>query len=184
MTLVFIAGVACYTRGMKQQFTQKYCLVRLLTPLPDGFEFVMQDWPLHVTLADVFKIDSAPGPVLDRLVEALSHMVPFSSTVTGDEWFGHDRSVHVRLLDRTPELQMLHETCIAVLSEFGVEFNSPQFMRAGFRPHSTVRHDSALALGDAVAFDALTLIDMFPGGDPAKRRIVGTVPIGKSTLRA
>ena len=38
------------------KFTQKYVLVHTFKDLPDGYEYSMADWPLHVTLADVFSI--------------------------------------------------------------------------------------------------------------------------------
>ena len=159
-------------------FSQKYCLVQLIAPLPDGAEFSMQDWPLHVTMADVFKIDASPEEVLGGLGAALATVSPFVVTVTGEDWFGPDRSVHVRLLDKTRELERLHEICVATLEPFGVVFNAPQYMRDGFKPHSTVRADESLAVGESVWFSQLTLIDMFPDADPAKRRIVGNVAFG------
>ena len=163
---------------MAERFTQKYCLVQLVAPLSDGFEFVMSEWPLHVTLADVFKVTGEPQEVLGRLGVGVAGLVPFDSTIVGEEWFGPEQTVRVRLLDLTPALRELHETCVTALEEFDVVFNSPQFMRDGFRPHSTVKRGQELHIGDAVRFDALTLIDMFPDGDPAKRRILGTVPFG------
>lgn len=164
---------------MTERFTQKYCLVQLITPLSDGFEFVMSEWPLHVTLADIFKITGGPQSVLDRLGAAVAELDAFSSTIVDEDWFGPERTVRVRLLDPTPALRELHEVCVTTLEEFDVVFNSPQFMHEGFRPHSTIKRDQELRIGESVRFGALTLIDMFPDGDPTKRRIVGTVPFGE-----
>lgn len=162
---------------MTQQFTQKYVLVQLIAPLPDGFEFSMSDWPLHVTLADVFKIDGAPNAMLARLKSELASLSSFTVAADGDDWFGPDRSVRVRLINKTADLQRLHDACVDVLESFGGVFNSPQYMRGGFRPHSTVHGDYAVASGDTVHFHAVTLIDMFPAGDHTRRKILATVPL-------
>ena len=38
-------------------YSQKYTLVTFIKPLEVGASFDMVDWPLHITLADVFAID-------------------------------------------------------------------------------------------------------------------------------
>ena len=158
-----------------QKFTQKYTIVHLLNDLPVGYEYSMADWPLHVTLADVFAIDGDPNDLLVDLKEQLSTHSTVKSEVVGEEWFGEDRSVHVKLLNKTVELQQLHETILAILQSYNVKFNSPEYTREGFRPHSTVQKNGQLELSDVVTFDSITLIDMFPNEDPAQRRILGTV---------
>jgi len=158
-----------------QKLTQKYTIVHLLNDLPVGYEYSMANWPLHVTLADVFAIGGDLNDLLADLKEQLSARSTVKSEVVGEEWFGEDGSVHVKLLDKTAELQQLHETILAVLERYNVKFNSPEYTKEGFRPHSTVQEDGQLELNDIVTFDSITLIDMFPNEDPAQRRILGTV---------
>lgn len=38
-------------------YSQRYALVAFFEPLEVDVEFEMSDWPLHVTLADVFSIN-------------------------------------------------------------------------------------------------------------------------------
>jgi 2'-5' RNA ligase len=158
-----------------QKLTQKYVIAHLVTDLPDGYEYSMADWPLHVTLADVFAIDGDPNDLLVDLSKQLSAHSTVKSEVVGEEWFGEDRSVYVKLLNKTDELQQLHETILAVLQRHNVKFNSPEYTKEGFRPHSTVQKNGRLELNDVVMFDSVTLIDMFPDENPTRRRILGTV---------
>lgn len=158
-----------------QKFTQKYVLVHTIKDLPNGYEYVMEDWPLHVTLADVFSIKGTPDDLLHELEHQLSTLTPVTSTVVGETWFGENQNVHVMLLEKTDALQQLHEEILSILDHFNVQFNDPQYTRGGFRPHSTVQKNEALALGDTVTFDSITLIDLFPDEKPYRRRILGTV---------
>lgn len=158
-----------------QGFTQKYTFVHLLNELPNGYEYSMKDWPLHVTLADVFAIEGNSRDILESLEKKLGSSQPVQSKVIGEKWFGEDRSVHVKLIDNTDELQKLHESIIEALANYGVAFNSPQYVQKGFVPHSTVQSDTQLEINDIVTFDSITLIDMFPDNDPYRRRILGTI---------
>lgn len=162
-----------------QSFSQKYTLVHTISDLPDGYEYSMKDWPLHVTLADVFAINGEPGLLLKDIATRLNTYVPVRAEVVDDEWFGEDKSVHVRLLNKTPELQRLHETMLSVLDTYHVVFNQPEFTGSGFKPHSTVQPKEQLALKDVVTFDSITLIDMYPDEDPYKRRVIGTIHFTK-----
>lgn len=135
----------------------------------------MRDWPLHVTLADVFAIDGSPDDLPRALAERLRSTLSFACTVTGVDWFGEDKSVAVKLVDKTEELQQLHMSVLEVLQQYKVRFNSPEYMQEGFKPHSTDQKDSQLRLEDIVKFNVVTLIDMFPGENPFERRILGTM---------
>ncbi|MDN5274679.1 MAG: hypothetical protein JWP06_580 [Candidatus Saccharibacteria bacterium] len=156
-------------------FSQKYTLAHTISDLPDGYEYSMKDWPLHITLADVFAIDGDPGSLLKDIATRLRTYIPVRAEVVDDEWFGEDKSVHVRLLNKTPELQELHETILRVLDGYYVVFNHPEYNGSGFRPHATVQLKEQLALKDVVTFGSITLIDMYPDENPYRRRVIGTI---------
>src|SRR3954470_2674366 len=101
-----------------KQFSQKYVLAHIIKDLPDGFEYSMKQWPLHVTLADVFAIKGDVNDLIHSLKVRLASIEPPRVTVKGDEWFGADKSVHVRLLDKTEAIQILHEIILEVLNEY------------------------------------------------------------------
>lgn len=158
-----------------QKFTQKYTLVHTIKSLPDGYEFSMEDWPLHITMADVFAIKGNPQDLLKLLNEKLSNYGTVKSKVIGEDWFGDKKTVHVMLINKSYELQSLHETIIHGLEHFDVTFNTPQFIYEGFIPHSTVKDNEQLHEGYEVNLNSITLIDMFPDKNPFRRRVLGTI---------
>lgn len=162
-----------------QKLSQKYVIVHLIDDLPVGYEHSMKDWPPHVTLADVFAIKGDPKELLTDLDKKFGSNLSIKSKVIGEEWFGEDRSVHVKLLHKTEELQQLHEAILKVLEAHNVKFNNPQYTNEGFRPHSTAQKSGQLKLNDIVTFDSITLIDMFPEKNPFQRRILGTIDFQK-----
>ena len=158
-----------------QKFTQKYVIAHFIDDVPDGLEFSIVDWPLHVTLADVFSIKGSPEDLTARLNEKLHHYPILQSTVIRDELFGENNDIPVRIVDRTKDLLALHYVIVTVLEECGVQFNSPEFAYEGFGPHVTIQKDTQLEIGDAVKFDSIALVDMFPGQNERQRKILGTV---------
>lgn len=161
------------------KFTQKYTIVHTIAPLADGYEYSAADWPLHVTLADIFAIDGNPMDSLRDFGEGLADNPVLESRVVGDKWFGENADVHVKLLDKSTEIQKLHENILDILARYNVRYNSPEYTGAGFILHSAVQRSSELHDGDTVVFDSLTLIDMFPNKDAYRRKVLGTVRIGK-----
>ena len=153
-----------------QKFSQKYTIVSLLEDLPVGYEFAMADWPQHVTLADVFAADMvAAKNELEKLAGAQSSL---KSTIVGEDHFGDDKSVHVLLLDKTPQLVELHEKIVKSLENHDVVFNNPQFTHGGFRPHTTVRDATKLKVDNDVVLNNVAVIDMFPNENPFRRKII------------
>lgn len=157
------------------EFTQKYTIVHLLSDLPDGFEWSMKDWPLHITLADVFAINKEWRSLFQDLESSLEDQEPIYADVNGEDLFGEDKSIKVKLLENTRELQSLHDLIISILEKYEVIFNSPQYTKAGFKPHSTHQAGAHLNIGDTIKLDSITLIDMFPNSDPYQRRVLGTI---------
>lgn len=157
------------------KFTQKYVLAHTFKDLPDGYEYSMADWPLHVTLADVFSIEGGYMDLIRELRERFTGTRPIKAKVIGDEWFGHDKDVHVRLIDKTVALRELHEKILDALSIHSAVFNHPEYTKEGFRPHSTLQKSEQLESDDYVDIDSITLIDMYPDGNPYRRRVLGTI---------
>lgn len=161
-----------------QPFTQKYAIIQLLEEAPEGVEFSASDWPLHVTLVDVFAIDWSVQEMAERLTTLLTGRPPARAQATDRAYFGSNQEVPVTLLDRTDSLIKLHSDVYALLERGGLKVNNPQFALEGFRPHATVQEHAALKAGDTVVFDALTIIDMFPGEDPYMRKVLHTIKFG------
>jgi 2'-5' RNA ligase len=164
---------AVYTYLM-ERMTQKYTIVQLLEDRQEGDEYAPSDWPLHVTLSDIFAIDHDINDVFLQLAELLSTIKPTDVTAGHDAYFGADKRTQVTLLAMNEELIALHQDVIALLKCNGATFNTPQYIETGFRAHATVRPHARLYYGDKVRFDALSVIDLFPDKNPNKRKILKT----------
>lgn len=158
-------------------FTQKYAIIQLFEPLPVGTEFTSDNWPLHSTLVDTFAIAWSAAKMAEQLEILLAHHASAHSIVEGDTFFGSEKQTHVMLLQKTEGLIRLHEDVLALLEKGGLKLNDPQFAHGGFLPHSTIQKHARLHKGDEVSFTALTIIDMFPDGDPYQRKVLATIPL-------
>lgn len=165
-----------------QQFSQKYAIIQAFEPVPVGMEFSANGWPLHVTIADTFGIEWSAETMIRRLAELLKNHPQAASVVGDDRLFGDDGSIRVALLEKTDSLVALHNDVVELLEHGGWKPNDPQYARAGFLPHSTVQPHARLRKGDRVLFNTLSVIDMFPGGDPYRRRLLAALPIGDKAV--
>lgn len=159
------------------KFTQKYTIVQLFEEVPEGTEFPSSSWPLHATIVDVFAIDWDVPTMIARLEELLKVRMPIETVAEGDAFFGPHKQTQVTLLKNTGELALLHTDVLALLEEGGVKLNDPQYARSGFLAHSTDQKHARLQRAEKVTFDALTVIDMFPGADPYMRKVIKTIPL-------
>lgn len=131
----------------------------------------MSEWPLHITLADVFAINRQSSHIDELLSSKFSHHPSVKTTAIQDSILG---TTHVVLLDKTPELLSLHTEVIVLLEENGAIFNTPEFNKAGFIPHSTIQQSERLNSGDEIEINSLSLIDMYPDNDWQERKILST----------
>lgn len=159
-------------------FTQKYALVQFFDDVEEGDEYSFRDWPLHSTVVDTFAIDWSTDEMIARLTEALRNHATASSEAEDDRYFGENGQIQVVLLDRTASLVKLHLDVLAALQQGGLVLNDPQFARDGFLPHATVQKNTRLNKGDEVQFTALSIVDMFPGEDPYRRKVLKIIRIG------
>lgn len=78
----------------------------------------------------------------------------------------------VMLLKKNSELVNLHNNVVDRLVLDGAIFNTPEFTKDGFLPHSTVQKTGNLYSGDVRNITTISLIDMFSGGDWRQRKIL------------
>lgn len=150
------------------QYSQKYTLVSFLEPIPLNTEFVMTDWPMHITLADVFAIDLDTG-IEQKLSSLLASQSSISLLAGEDTILG---TAGVVLIEKNDELQSLHNQIVQLLELNGAKFNNPEFTRAGFLPHSAIQKSGRLDKGDKVVINAVSLVDMFPNQNWQQRRVL------------
>lgn len=152
-------------------YSQKYTLVHFTSPIHLGTSFHMSDWPVHVTLADVFAVDRHGTDLDEKLAHHLAAITPVQTTALRDASLG---TTPVVLLDKTSPLTALHMDIVTLLEANRATFNTPEFTKDGFLPHSTIQKNGRLHIGDTVVIDSISLVDMFPGGDWQQRRILAT----------
>ena len=157
---------------MDTQYSQKYSLVQFFEETTIGQSFHMSEWPMHVTLADVFAVT-----VTDQLHDELRLFIEksdgASSTVTSEGVLG---TTPVWLLDPTPPLVQLHRDIVEILEKHGAVFNTPEFVKDGYIPHITKQYTDTMSIGDTVHVNRLSLIDMFPNNDWQTRVVLFTHP--------
>lgn len=152
-------------------YSQKYCLVAFYQPQAIGTEFSMTEWPLHVTLADVFAIDRADTSIDEKIRNVVESHNPFGIKVGEQTTLG---ITPVTLLDKTDALVDLHNRLVDLLEQNGATFNTPEFTRAGFLPHCTIQTTGQLQKGDIFTVRELSLIDMFVDNDWQRRKVLNT----------
>ncbi|HUO61948.1 MAG TPA: hypothetical protein VMT96_00665 [Candidatus Bathyarchaeia archaeon] len=87
---------------------QKYTLVHLIDDFPDGYEYAKSNWPLHITLADVFAIQGRPDELLGDLRANLASIQPSKTEVVDEAWFGKHHDTHVRLPKKLTQRRRRH----------------------------------------------------------------------------
>ncbi|HEY5805959.1 MAG TPA: 2'-5' RNA ligase family protein [Candidatus Saccharimonadales bacterium] len=150
-------------------YSQKYCLVSFISPANISTEFDTADWPLHVTLADVFATDRAGTTIEAKLAEMLAAQPPVATVAGKETTLG---TTSVVLLDKNKALLELHDHLITLLEANGAVFNAPEFTREGFLPHCTVQRTGRLQNGDRLKIDTIALVDMFPDNNWQRRKVI------------
>lgn len=153
-------------------YSQKYCLVHFISPVNAGAEFHMSEWPLHITLADVFAIDRQNSTVDIDLKSLCEQYSAITVKALGDSKLG---DTPVVLLDNTPELFKFHSGVVSVLEQHGAIFNTPAFTMKGFIPHSTIQDNGRIEIGQEITIDSISLVDMFPDSDWEQRKVLATL---------
>ncbi len=157
-------------------YSQKYCIVLLRDRLPAATESSMAEWPVHITLADVFAIELIPKVIKE--MEALARSQSRIEVVARNEMFLGETKVV--LLERDSALQELHDSLIDLLHKYGAWFNTPEYNYGGFLPHSTIQKNGRLELQEKFILSSLTLIDMFPDSNWKTRKVIKTFDLKQS----
>lgn len=160
------------------QYSQKYCLVAFREPQKVGTSFGMTEWPLHITLADVFWIDRKETNIDSKLQNLLAQYHKVVITAKNDSTLGETPVV---LIEKNEELTNLHNRVIDLLESNSAVFNTPQFTREGFIPHFTIQKTERLQPGDTTTISQISLIDMFPNSDWRQRKVLGVYKLPRAS---
>lgn len=114
----------------------------------------------------------------DVLKDTLAKCDVVITKAGADTFFGEKGEVQVTILELTDALKALHSTILFALEAGGLVLNNKEFAYGEFLPHTTVQKHARLNKGDKVRITALSIVDMFPEGDPYRRRVLATVGVG------
>ncbi len=147
-----------------------------LQPLDVGSGFTLREWPLHLTVAPTFDIDS-----LETAVAAVTPIVaahsPLSVRAGHSEGFGRTMNRPAAVIEASARLVGLHEALRRSLVEAGAAFDHPEFTGLGYRPHVTRTRSASVSDGDLLDLRQAAVVDMAPHGDRRLRRVVWTAPL-------
>lgn len=159
---------------MIQQYSQKYTIVCFFELQEKASNFSASEWPLHVTILDIFKTEWPLSMLCNELRRAALTVVPFDTIPTGDVMLGGNKNVSVKLLKSEGGMSALHTTLMGLANEGSFVYNTPEFVGNGFLPHVTNEIDSQIEVGQLYPLDGISLIDMFPNDDHRRREVVNT----------
>jgi hypothetical protein len=149
-----------------------------LTPLGIGDAFTLREWPLHLTVAPTFVITGGLPAVLSAVAPILLAQRALTLGVGTEEGFGKAMNVPVSLVEPTAELTRLHDGLVTALFAAGAQFDDPEFVGAGYRPHITLKGVAALQPGAGLTLRQAAVVDMAPAGERRIREVVWTTELG------
>jgi 2'-5' RNA ligase superfamily len=153
-------------------------IIASLTPLAVGDAFTLREWPLHVTVAPTFVIVGGLPAVLSAASPILLAQRALTLCVGPEEGFGKAMNVPVSLIEVTAELTRLHDGLVTALLAAGAQFDDPEFVGAGYRPHITLKGVAPLQPGAGLTLQQAAVVDMAPAGERRIREVVWTTELG------
>jgi hypothetical protein len=152
-----------------------YVAVLPLEPLNVGDGFSMSAWPLHVTIVSNFSSELVPAAVGALLTPAPQAM---DVVVGGEAMFGARENVRVALVEHSNTLHAAHRDLVDRVRSSGAEFDNPEYLDDGYRPHVTATKRGRAQIGDRLHLTQLALVDMQPFGAGGLRRVVWVADLG------
>lgn len=160
-----------------EKLTQKWAIISLLEEIPEGSLFHYSDFPLHVTLAGVFKLDISGDEIAHEIQDVVKDVSSFAIEGGEKAMFGPEKNIAVTKVKESPELQGLYTLLHNHLVSLGAVYNSPEFEGDGHIAHSTFQKSGRLSEGETRHITSISLIDLFPNSDGYQRKIHKTIAL-------
>jgi 2'-5' RNA ligase len=158
----------------------RYVVVLPLLPMTAGESFATRDWPLHVTLVQVFQSPATPAQLGSSLASVAASALPLTVIAGQDEGFGPSHTIQVTVMEPTSALDDLHVACVDALDHLDPVYENPEYMGAGYRPHVTVKRHGRVDAGDALRLGQIALVDMEPGQPEGGRAVLSVATLGSA----
>jgi 2'-5' RNA ligase len=150
--------------------SQKYVIAHFIKPVEPKYNFSCKEWPLHVTLLPNFVVSNSLDELTKNLNDISYSIRPFSIQVGDDENFGPNGEVLVSLIKPDANILSLHSKLITITKSY--EFDTPQYIGKGYRPHATKQLNNELVNDKNYLVESMTLVDMFPNNDIERREVI------------
>lgn len=157
------------------KFTQKWAIISLLENATEGSEFHYTEFPLHVTLAGVFKVSHNGDRITDELSTLLKDQKSVAIKAKAEVMLGTNHDIAAMKIEQSAELLNLYNKIHNWLVVSGAVYNEPQYQGEGYLPHSTHQKSGRLLAGQEAHITSVSIIDLLPKGDGYKRRIHKTI---------
>ncbi|GAB4098480.1 2'-5' RNA ligase family protein [Sinomonas halotolerans] len=154
---------------------RRFAIVLPLAPMAVGERYSVRDWPLHVTVAPVFRTTAGTSVLAHVLGDAARDHPALACTAGAEALFGARHDTPVTLIEPHQGLRELHAWLSKRLAaEFAGRFGyeNPHFAGAGFSPHVTATNRGRAVPGQGLALGQLALVDMAPGPGPGRPEVV------------
>lgn len=148
-----------------------------LSPLHDGDSFLVQDWPLHITVLPPFQTDASPNDITHAIATTTSAQPALTVTVGADALFGRRENIPVTLIEENPALTTLHRTLLEAVRPFAATPDEPVFTGGGFSAHVTIKGKARVHDGDELRLTQIAIVDMAPRSDQTGRVVRATLEL-------
>jgi 2'-5' RNA ligase len=154
--------------------TYRYLVVYFFDRQSDGFGFQAKYWPLHMTIIPPFSIGLPPDLLGGLIKEILDGQRRIRSSVEGVGLFGPRQTVPVKIVEKTPGLQNLHDRLVGLLAPYEPVYKSDLHIGQGFKPHITDKGHTQAVVGQSLRVDSASLVEVLQPGSRPNRRVYQT----------
>ncbi len=155
----------------------RYGIATVFEDLPDGYEFMEANTPLHLTHVDVCEVDLKPLEFVKRLRQHLSNSQSFEVMPTEDALFGPEKDIPVTLIDLNPELKAFHARLMDFLRLQGAVLDNPQFHYGLYSPHVSIYGQRRVPLDQPIIIKNVSVGHKRTDIDNPPNRLIATIPL-------
>lgn len=152
---------------------RKYVVVAFIDKVNERTDFFASEFPLHITIAGPFTTKMKEYKLLNNLAKILNNQDALVIVADHEENFGYNKETPVTVFEVNNDLVALNYDVVELLEHHGVNFVDPEYMKEGYRAHVTILpHTRRLHKGDIININNISVIDMAPGGNTSKRKVI------------
>jgi len=149
-----------------------YVIVSVLDTVPTE-AFPRSNWPSHLTLLGNFYTEASESELYSILTNTVEKTQPLLVVGERKEMFGKNADVPVTVLQKTVELEFLHNQLRHSFGSSVLHFETPGYIGEGYLPHVTDTAEVKMEIDEGVQLTTISLVRLT--GDTA--HICSTIPL-------